>query len=114
MKSPRTPLILACALIVTVLIFVQASRPDQSTKETVIVKCNAVGAKGWSFIRIYRGDGTVEKIELERYTNTESDEANLKTIAVTLKKLNAEGFEVVSHNEIAMTAGTMNTFVMKK
>ena len=102
-------------LIAIALLTAFSQVQDDSSKSTIIVKATASLNKNVSFIRIYRDNSEVEKIELARLTGgMEAEENNFKAIVTTLNKLNQEGYEVISSTELGMANGNVSTFVMRK
>jgi hypothetical protein len=114
MKNGRITLIALVILTATLLTAFTATQDNNSS--TIIVKATAtVQGKNFSFIRIYRENSEVEKIELQRLTGgVEAEENNFKAIISTLNKLNKEGYEVVSSTELGTSNGNVSTFVLRK
>ena len=115
MKNGRITIIgIVIITIASLAAFTQSQ--DNNSGSTIIVKATAtVQGKNFSFIRIYRENSEVEKIELQRLTGgVEAEENNFKAIISTLNKLNKEGYEVVSSTELGTSNGNVSTFVLRK
>ena len=113
MKNGRITII--GIVLLSLLMLVGFSNYQDNTKATIIVKATASINKNISFIRIYRDNQELEKIELARLTGgIEAEENNFKAIVSTLNKLNQEGYEVVSSTELGVSNGNVSTFVLRK
>lgn len=113
MKIAKQNLVIAAISIIAFSIF--AFKPAESTNDTIIIRSTQVfSGKNKSFIKIYKGNNQVDKIAIDKYKYAE-EEKSWNLIISNIKKIEDEGYEVISHSELMFGGnGFINTFIMTK
>jgi len=113
-KSKKTIVwTLLCALT---LIICFAFAPETNSAESILIRSTqiAFGGKNKSFIRIYKGDTQIEKIQIDKW-EWDEEEINYDKIITVVRSYEKQGYQIISHSEVMFgTNGFVNSFILTK
>lgn len=116
MKSKHLFAIVAITLFLLAFGLVAFTPKPAEEEKTLMIRATqiALGGANRSFIRVYRGGGEIEKIQLQKWS-LDNEETNYDLILTTVQKYEQEGYRLQTSSEVMYgTNGFVNTFLLTK
>lgn len=114
--TTKTKTITLTTLVIVLLLFCLSFRPVDNQTDSIMIRSTqiAFGGKNKSFIRVYKGDNQIEKIQIDKW-EWDEEEKNYDKILTTVKTYEKQGYQIISHSEVMFgTNGFVNTFILTK
>jgi hypothetical protein len=105
-------------IVVCIILFmgIMAFNTQDSKLDTIMIRSTqiAVGGGNKSFIRVYKGNGEIERIQLEKW-KLDEEEKNYDKIISAVRKYEEMGYQTISSSEVMFGVnGFVNTFILTK
>lgn len=121
-KNPLKVIAIVAIVAITAFAFKPSENVSENDSETVMIKMldKPKIRKGKPSIKIYKGDGQIEKIDIKEWRSFIKDreimDENYDTLLSIVNEYKSKGYSLISHNEIIYgeLPATLNTFVLSK